>query len=142
MIGYPGTDSRNFGQEVEVTHDGRPFLQWRSQLWELSAEGERLAPLESEQGYWRVTEGGEVELLLAHPTGVVELYVGTAGGGKIELRTDGVIRSPQATGFSEGYSAGHRLYGNVNSALMWATDIAALGQPLTSHASAELTRVG
>lgn len=142
VIGYPSTESRNFGQEIEVSHDGRPFLQWRSQLWALGDQGERLEPLASEQGYWRAFEGGEVELLLAHPTGVVEMYFGTAGAGKIELRTDGVIRSPAATGYSVEYSAAHRLFGNVNSNLMWATDIAALGQPLTSHASAELKRVG
>src|SRR5690606_19821367 len=30
VVGYPSIESRNFGQEVEVTHDGRPFLRWTS----------------------------------------------------------------------------------------------------------------
>ena len=56
----------------------------------------------------------------------------------IELRTDGVLRSPTA----KEYNAGHRLYGLVNSNLMWAMDMAAVGEPLQSHVSAELKRVG
>ena len=35
-----------------------------------------------------------------------------------------------------------RLYGLGNSNLMWAMDMAAVGQPLQSHVSAELKRVG
>jgi hypothetical protein len=108
VVGYPTIESANFGQELEVTHDGRPF------------------------------EDGEVELLLTHPTGIVELYYGKAEPAKIELRTDGVLRSPHA----KEYNAGSRLYGLVNSNLMWAMDMAAVGQPLQSHLSAELKRVG
>ena len=39
------------------------------------------------------------------------------------------------------YSAGHRLYGLVDGELLWAFDMAAMGQPLQSHISAELKRV-
>ena len=56
----------------------------------------------------------------------------------LELRTDGVIRSPQA----KEYNAAARMYGLVNSNLMWVMDMAAVGQPLQSHVSAELKRVG
>ena len=59
-------------------------------------------------------------------------------GTTIELRTDGVLRSPHA----KEYNAASRLYGLVNSNLMWAMDMAAVGQPLQSHLSAELKRVG
>lgn len=53
------------------------------------------------------------------------------------LRTDGVMRSPHA----KEYTAGHRMYGYVQSNLLWVMDMAAMGQPLTSHLSAELKRV-
>ena len=56
---------------------------------------------------------------------------------KVELRTDGVMRSPTA----KAYTAGHRIYGNVNSNLMWVMDMAAMDQPMQSHVSAELKRV-
>ncbi|GAA4715005.1 hypothetical protein GCM10025782_09330 [Pedococcus ginsenosidimutans] len=138
VVGYPTIESANFGQEIEVSHDGRPFLTWRSQTWLLNEAGEQVRPLATELGFWRPVEGGEVELLLSHPTGIVELYFGKAEPAKIELRTDGVLRSPHA----KEYNAATRLYGLVNSNLLWAMDMAAAGQKLQSHVSAELKRVG
>jgi len=137
VVGYPTIESVNFGQEVEFRHDGRPFLHYRSQAWLLDEAGAKVRPLATELGFWRPVEEGQVELLLAHPTGIVELYYGTAEPAKIELRTDGVLRSPHA----KEYNAGSRLYGLVNSNLMWAMDMAAVGQSLQSHVSAELKRV-
>jgi THAP4-like, heme-binding beta-barrel domain len=137
VVGYPTIESANFGQEVEVTHDGRPFLEWHSRTWLLDDAGDKVRPLATELGFWRSAGGGEVELLLTHPTGIVELYYGTAEPAKIELRTDGVLRSPNA----KEYNAASRLYGLVHSNLMWAMDMAAVGQPLQSHVSAELKRV-
>ena len=55
----------------------------------------------------------------------------------LDLATDGVMRSPAA----KEYTAGHRLYGYVKSNLLWVMDMAAMGQPLQSHVSAELKRV-
>ena len=66
------------------------------------------------------------------------MYHGTTSPAKIELRTDGVVRSPHA----KEYNAAARMYGLVNSDLMWVMDMAAVGQPLQSHVSAELKRVG
>ena len=64
-------------------------------------------------------------------------YYGTVEPGRIELQTDGVLRSPHA----KDYTAAKRMYGLVQSNLMWVMDMAAMGQPLTSHLSAELKRV-
>jgi len=137
VVGYPTIESVNFGQEIIVSNDGRPFLEWQSRTWLLNDAGEQVRPLATELGFWRPAGDGEVELLLTHPTGIVEMYHGTVEPAKIELRTDGVIRSPLA----KEYNAGHRLYGLVESQLMWAMDMAAMGQPLQSHASAQLKRV-
>jgi len=137
VVGYPTIESVNFGQEIIVSNDGRPFLEWQSRTWLLNDAGEQVRPLATELGFWRPAGDGEVELLLTHPTGIVEMYHGTVEPAKIEVRTDGVIRSPLA----KEYNAGHRLYGLVESQLMWAMDMAAVGQPLQSHASAQLKRV-
>jgi hypothetical protein len=48
-----------------------------------------------------------------------------------------VLRSPNA----KEYNAATRLMGLVEGALLWAWDMAALGQPLKSHASARLEKV-
>lgn len=138
VLGYPTIESAHFGQEVECSHDGRPFLTWTSRSWLLDDAGERLRPLAVESGFWRPAGENEVELLLVHPTGILEMYYGTVSPAKIELSTDSVVRSPMA----KEYVAGHRLYGYVNSNLMWAMDMAAMGQSMQSHVSAELKRVG
>lgn len=138
--GYPTSESGHYGQEIVCSHDGRGFLEWQSRTWALdSATGQRLDPLAIELGFWRPGEdGSEVELLLAHPTGIVELYVGTMEPAKITLSTDGVMRSRHA----EEYNAGARLYGLVEGDLMYTMDMAASGHSLAPHLSAQLKRVG
>ncbi len=79
-----------------------------------------------------------MEFLLAHPTGYVEIYVGTVDGAQINLATDVVARTETA----KEYSAATRIYGLVAGDLLWAMDMAAVGNPLTSHASAQLKQVG
>lgn len=136
--GYPTIESFQLGQEIEFGHNGKPFLTYQSRTWALDETGRPGQPLAMETGYWRPQPGGtEIEVLLAHPTGIVEIWVGEIAGAKIELRTDVVARTKTA----KEYSAGHRLYGLVEGDLLWAFDMAAMGEPLQSHVSARLKRV-
>ncbi len=135
--GYPTIESFNFGQEIEFGHNGKPFLSYVSRTWLLDQDGNRVKPLATESGYWRPQPDRQIEVVLAHPTGIVEIYIGEVVFHKIELRTDVVAR----TGSAKEYTAGHRLYGLVNGNLMWAYEMAAVGHPLTDHMSAELKKV-
>ncbi|PWB98166.1 FABP family protein [Salinibacterium hongtaonis] len=81
--------------------------------------------------------GFDIEVSILHPSGVSELYLGQVVGPRIDLVTDAVVRSANA----KEHTASTRLYGLVDDHLLWAWDIVALGQPLTSHASARLARV-
>lgn len=135
--GYPTIESFNFGQEIEFGHNGKPFLSYVSRTWLLDQDGNRVKPLATESGYWRPQPDRQIEVVLAHPTGIVEIYIGEVVFHKIELRTDVVAR----TGTAKEYTAGHRLYGLVNGNLMWAYEMAAMGHPLTDHMSAELKKV-
>ena len=72
-----------------------------------------------------------------HPGGVAELYLGQVKGPRIDLATDAVMRTQGA----KHYSAATRLYGLVDAHLLWAWDIAALGQDLRTHASGRLAKV-
>jgi hypothetical protein len=74
--------------------------------------------------------------LLSHPTGFSEIWEGTVDGPRIELRTDVVARVASA----KEYTSGHRLYGLVEGDLMWAFDMAAVGEVLQPHLSARLAR--
>ncbi|PRX63257.1 uncharacterized protein DUF1794 [Nonomuraea fuscirosea] len=135
--GYPTIESFNFGQEIEFGHNGKPFLTYVSRTWLLDDDGNRVRPLATESGYWRALPERQIEVVLSHPTGIVEIYIGEVVFHKIELRTDVVARTATA----KEYSAGHRLYGLVNGNLMWAYEMAAVGHPLTDHMSAELKKV-
>lgn len=79
----------------------------------------------------------DVEVAILHANGVSELYLGAVDGPRIDLGTDAVVRSASA----KEYTAATRLYGLVDDHLLWAWDIAALGQELRTHASGRLARV-
>ena len=138
VVGYPTIEERRYEQEVTFAHDGRPFLEYASRTWILDEDGSRLRPAAREAGWWRPgTQPRDVELLLAHPTGIVEVYVGEVTFRKIELRTDVVARTETA----KPVTALHRLYGLVEGDLAYAIDMAAVDQPLQAHLSARLVRV-
>jgi hypothetical protein len=136
--GYPTIESFRFGEEITFGHNGKPFLIYASRTWLLDDEGNRIRPSHMETGFWRVTEDGKVEVMLAHPTGITEIYLGEISGTKIELATDVVARTSTA----KDVRAGHRLYGLVGQDLAYAFDMAAMGQPLQPHLSAQLKRTG
>jgi hypothetical protein len=81
--------------------------------------------------------GFDIEVSIVHPIGVSELYLGQVKGPRIDLSTDAVVRTATA----KEHAASTRMYGLVERHLLWAWDIAALGQPLATHASARLARV-
>src|ERR1700759_4029221 len=83
-------------EEVVFSHVGKPFLAY-AQKTKAVADGK---PLHAETGYLRVPEPGRVELVLAHPSGVTEIEVGsfsvTGGVIEIELATTSVGLTPTA----------------------------------------------
>ena len=136
--GYPTVEEFRFSQEVSFSAvPDKPFLHYLSRSWLLDDDGNEVRPLAQETGYWRLGDDGAVEVLLAHPIGFVEIWIGKAEGAKIELSTDVVARTESA----KAYTGGHRLYGLVDGELLWAFDMAAVEQPLQPHLSAKLRRV-
>jgi hypothetical protein len=135
---YPTIEAFRFGQAVSFGYlPDKAFLSYTSRSWILDDEGNLVRPAASETGYWRPQPDGEVEVLLTHPTGFVEIYLGQVEPAKIELATRGVLKTETA----KDYRAGHRLYGLVNGRLMWVYEMAAMGHELQPHLSAELLRV-
>jgi len=142
--GYPTIEDFDYAQEIRISHDGRPFLHYESRAWLLDGQSHTIRPAGREIGWWRpVMEDGratdEIEAMMSSPTGVMELYLGrTKGATQLELVTDVVIRTSTA----KEVTAGHRLFGIVEGALLYAQEMAAVGQPLSPHLSARLIRVG
>lgn len=134
--GYPSIEPFRFGQEVVFGHAGKPVLSYVSRSWILDDVGAVVRAGAGESGYWRMTDTG-LEVVLAHATGFAEIWVGEVTGNRIELSTDVVARTSSA----KEVSGGHRLYGLVNGDLLYAYDMAAVGEPLQSHLSARLRHV-
>lgn len=139
QVGYPTIEGHHYRQRISFGHDGRPFLAYESRAELLGPDGQVLRQSAREVGWWRPGQGEELEVLLAHPTGIVEVYLGVATGvTRWELSTDVVARTRTA----KEVTANRRLYGIVDGALLYAMDMAAVGQPLQPHLSARLERMG
>src|SRR5712691_29864 len=138
VVGYPTIESAQFGQEISFGHNGKPYLIYSSRTWLLDDEGRVGRPLAMETGFWRPQPDGQLEVVLAHPTGITEIYIGEVTGTKIEMATDAVVRTSTA----KEVTAGRRLYGLIGADLGYAYDMAAVGQPLQAHLSAQLKRTG
>ena len=141
--GYPSIDDFDYAQEVTISHDGRPFLRYESRAWLLDEESKPVRPAGREFGWWRPVlrddvATDELEVTMMTPTGVMELYLGRVTGTQVELATDAVLRTATA----KEVTAGQRLFGIVDGALLYAQEMAAVGHGLIPHLSARLVRVG
>ncbi|WP_374314754.1 FABP family protein [Microbacterium sp.] len=158
-----------FTHRVSFSHDGGDYLNYSASAW-LHGEGDVRTPLVAEMGYWRLSRpatdadagpgllpplapapartvddvellrnaesGFDIEVVLVHADGVSELYLGQIRGPRIDIATDAVVRPAGA----KSYAAATRMYGLVDGHLLWAWDMAALGEELAAHASARLAR--
>ncbi|SCE90630.1 protein of unknown function [Micromonospora coriariae] len=141
--GFPTIEDFDYAQEIRISHDGRPFLHYESRAWILDEQSQPVRPAGREVGWWRpvLVDGratDELEALLTTPTGVMELHLGKRTGTQVEFATDAVVRTATA----KEVTGGHRLFGIVEGALLYAQEMAAMGHPLSAHLSARLVRVG
>lgn len=136
---YPTIEGSHFGQQITFAHDGRPFVYYESRAWLLDADGKVIRPAAREVGWWRPQPDDTIELLLAHATGVIEIFYGEPRTQTSwELATDVTMRTASA----KDVSGAKRLYGLVNNGdLAYVEERAMVGQPLQPHTSAYLRRV-
>src|SRR5260370_14788666 len=89
-------ESFRCGKEISFGHNGKPFLIYASRTWRLDEDGRIGPPLGTETGYWRPRPDSQIEVMLAHPTGIVEIYLGGITGTRIEMATARVARTAAA----------------------------------------------
>ena len=137
--GYPTVPEFRFGQELTFAEmPGKPFLHHLSRSWLLDDEGAEVRPLAQETGYWRPEADGSLEVLLAHPTGFVEIWLGTADGGEdraADRRGRAHRHRRRTTPPGTGSTAWSR------ATCCGPTTWPRVGQPLQPHLSATLKRV-
>lgn len=133
---YPTIPPFDYLEEVEFAHVGKPFLAY-GQKTKAVADGK---PLHAETGYLRVPQPGHVELVLAHPSGISEIEVGTYSvtGDLIEMQmsTTTVGLTPSA----KEVTALGRSFRIDGDELSYTVQMGAVGQPLQDHLAAVLHR--
>ncbi len=130
---YPTVEPFRYGEEVEFGHTGKPFLSYRQRTWALD-DGR---PLHAEVGYLRSSGNGRLELVLAHPTGVVELAVGSVTDRRIELASAFVRSAPSA---KEVTAIERSMRLDDDGVLRYELRMAAVGVDLAVHLRGELQR--
>lgn len=128
----------HFAQQIVASHDGQNFLNWESRSWVIDEDGNFVRPDQRESGFWRIGEDDNIELLLAHAEGSIELYYGRPlNQTSWNLTTDVVIRteSGKHTGGAK------RLYGVVpDGDLAYVEERVDADGDLTPRLSAKLRR--
>ncbi len=132
---YPTIEPFDYVEEAIFTPGpGKPFIAYLQRTRRAGGEGE---PLHSESGYIRPGGPDGAELVIAQPTGIVEVHTGTIDGNQVQLRSREVRTSPTAVEVSR-VERSIRVDGDTMRYQLW---MAAVGQPFQVHLEAELTRV-
>ncbi len=138
---YPTIDAFDYVESITFGHVGKPFLSYVQRTRSIGSSTAPAMPMHAESGYWRFPGAGRVEIVLCHPTGVVEIEEGT-----IELQLDGTIvidiGSTHVAGTSTAKEVARleRTFRVTGDTIEYRVRMAAVGLPLQHHLAATLVR--
>lgn len=135
---YPTVDGFSYRERASfVAPVGKPFIAYRQQSWRIGDHPEAGAPLHTEAGYLRPAGSGGVEMVLAQPTGIVEVLHGSVAGSSIALMSTTVATSATA----KEIDSVERNITVDGASLRYELRMGAVGQPHQVHLEAVLERV-
>jgi hypothetical protein len=122
-----------YGEELTFEDVGDEFIVYSQRSW-TSSDG---SPLHFERGFFRPAGPRHVEVVLAHPLGVVELAEGSVGDGVIDVASTHVATTPRGS----PVTALRRRIEVHDDLLRYELSMATRDVPLGRHLRAELKRV-
>ncbi|MEV0246024.1 peroxynitrite isomerase [Nocardia sp. NPDC050712] len=133
---YPTIPSFEYVEEISFGHLGRPFLTYRQRT--RAADGSR--PMHAETGYLRCPRPGQLELILAHPTGITEICEGglTVSDGELRMELDSTSIGRSST--AKVVTALGRSFQVHGDTIDYTLRMAAVGEPFQHHLAASLRR--
>ncbi len=134
---YPTIDDFSYVESITFAHVGKPFVAYTQR----TRHPETGAPMHAETGYVRVPRPGSVEIVMAQPTGLAEIYEGAVVGGDAPLVIDVRSTSIGSTTSAKEVTVTERTISITGDVLQYTFRMAAVGQPLQHHLSASLRRI-
>ena len=133
---YPTIADFAYHETITFTHVGKPFLAYTQR----TRHPETGLAMHSESGYWRVPRSGSIEIVMAEPTGLAEIYEGAVvandGTVVIDVRSTFV----GATTSAKEVTITERTFSVTGDDMQYTFRMAAVGQPLQHHLGAHLRR--
>jgi hypothetical protein len=134
---YPTIDDFSYLESITFSHVGKPFVAYTQR----TRHPDTSAPMHAETGYLRVPRPGSIEIVMAQPTGLAEIYEGAVVGGDVPLVIDARSTSINATPSAKEVTITERTISVTGDDLHYTFRMAAVGQPLQHHLSATLHRL-
>ncbi len=133
---YPTIEDFSYLESITFAHVGKPFVAYTQR----TKHPDTGAPMHAESGYLRVPRPGSIEIVMAQPTGLTEVYEGAVVGGDAPLVID--VRSTVigATHTAKEVTITERTISLTGDELHYTFRMAAVGHPLRHHLSATLRR--
>ncbi len=134
---YPTIDDFAYLESITFSHVGKPFVAYTQR----TRHPETSAPMHAETGYLRVPRPGSIEIVMAQPTGLAEIYEGAVVGGDAPLVIDVRSTSIGSVSTAKEVTITERTISVTGDDLHYTFRMAAVGHPLQHHLSATLHRV-
>jgi hypothetical protein len=140
---YPTIADFAYGEQITMAHTGAPFLSYMQRTWSLADN----RPLHAETGYLRTSRTGtgwRVQLVVAQPTGIVEVDEGVLARALKDGRScESIVLGSTTvarTSTAKDVTAVRRAWEVCGDVMSERLEMAAVGQPLQLHLEARLTR--